>query len=98
MTAPRISDALAHLQAAVDALTNEGVRINLNTGAETALEPLEACIGDDLIQIDRRIGAAQPTLIGCIGQSVRDALIEVIAARNALQGKTKGEFHAHKRA
>ncbi len=77
MTAPRISDALAHLQAAIEALTNEGVQINLNTGAETALEPLDACIGDDLIQIDRRIGAAQPTLIGAIGHSVSDVTLTI---------------------
>lgn len=93
MTAPRISDAMVHLQAAIEALTNEGVLIDAVTGAEAALAPLEACVGDDLIRIDRHICGGRPGLIGCIGQSVRDALIEIIAAQNALQGKMEGGFH-----
>lgn len=76
----RLSDALAHLQGAITALSNEAYVVDMATGEERPVPALESCIGDDLIQIDRRIGASRPTLIGAIGEAIREAMADVVAA------------------
>lgn len=92
----RLSDVLIHLEAAIVALSNEAYEINTATGAETRLPAIESCIGNDLIQIDRRIGAQRPTLIGAIGESVREALAEIVAAQKILSTMKEGSHGAYR--
>ena len=81
--------ALAHLDAAIAALSyEEAVRIDARTGAETDIPTIERCIAQDLEQIERQLHprGSRPTIIGAVGESVTQAFIEIIAARNALKG------------
>ncbi len=81
--------ALAHLDAAIAALSyEEAVRIDTRTGAETDVPTIERCIARDLDLIERQLHprGSPPTIIGAVGESVTQAFIEIIAARNALAG------------
>ncbi len=78
-------DAIAHLDAAIAALTNNAVEVDRTTGRETEVSSIELSVGRDLLHIERQM-FAKGSLLGEIGECVNQALIEVIAARNALRG------------
>lgn len=83
--------ALAHIDAAIAALSyEEAVRIDARTGAESDIPMIERCIAQDLQQVERQLHprGSRPTIIGAVGESVTQAFIEIIAARNALTGES----------
>jgi hypothetical protein len=84
-----ISTALAHLDAAIAALSYEEIiRIDARTGEHVEVPPLERCIAQDLEQIERQLHprGSRPTIIGAVGESITQAFVEIFAARNALKG------------
>ena len=84
-----IPDALAHLDAAIAALSyDEAVSID-RVGRETDVPTIERCIAQDLRQLERQLQPRDrpPTLIGAIGDSVQEAFVEIMAARRALGGE-----------
>jgi hypothetical protein len=81
-----VADAIAHLDAAIAALSyDEAVSID-RFGRESDVPPIERCIASDLRQLERYLQPrdARPTLIGAIAESLSQAFIEIHAARQAL--------------
>lgn len=94
MSTAKLSDVLAHIDAALHALTYEDhVRINCETGEEEPVNPVESSIGQDLHAISERIVGKDPntgqpgrSLLSMIGAGIDEAVVELVAARNALKG------------
>lgn len=84
MTA-RIDDALAHLDAAIDALTNDAVEIT-SWHDELPVELLERTIANDLDKIESAISGKGQTILGLLAAEIRTAVVELVAARAALGG------------
>lgn len=84
-----MSDALAFIDEAIAALTHENVeRIDCETGEVTTtdeISPLQRSIGEDLRWIDRTLGPRGSTVLHGLGVSIDQALIALIAAKEALE-------------
>ncbi|MFZ5746350.1 MAG: hypothetical protein ACOY45_01690 [Pseudomonadota bacterium] len=80
------ADALAHLQAAIDALSLQAIDVNLNTGIETPEPEMRVTVADELDDIERVLSARGKTRLAPIAAEIRVAMVEIVAARNALRG------------
>jgi hypothetical protein len=89
------ADALAHLDAALDALTIECYSCparDLGTPEQewTRQPPIQATLAIELERVDCAIGPRGASMFHSIAESIKQAVIEIIAAQNALQSNTKG--------
>lgn len=83
-----VADALSHLEDAFDALTLDmGVRINVATGEEVPIPPLELCISEELERMDRAMRATpdSQTMLAPIAAEVKRGLHGVYLAMQALR-------------
>ena len=88
MSTPNISDALAHLNEAFDLLTIEATGIPVDESQPTFQVPrLQFTLGDEMDRVERALSSKGSTLLSGWGDSVRQAVIEIEAARNALKGE-----------
>lgn len=78
------TDALAHLDDALDALTTEGWRVDAATGAETRMPAIEATIAVDLERIDMAIGPKGTSMFATLAEEIKRAVIAIEAARQSL--------------
>jgi len=77
------TDAVAHINGAISALAIEGWRIGPD-GEETPIAPLEISLADELERVDSAIGPKGQSMFFAVAQLVREAMIELHAARRAL--------------
>lgn len=84
---PACGDALRHVEEALRALCLEGMSIDVRTGVEAPIAPLTLSIADELERIDAAIGPRGRTGLAAMADSVRSALVELEAARQALVGQ-----------
>ncbi|QUM72220.1 hypothetical protein ICN83_18315 [Sphingopyxis granuli] len=83
-----LADVAVFLDEAVDALTFEcGVSIDIATGEEKVLEPLELCASEELERMDRAMRADRdtPTLLDFYAKEWKRALVAIVSAQNALK-------------
>lgn len=83
-----IADAMLFVDEAIDALTFEyGARVNLQTGEETPMAPLELCAGEELERMDRALRANRdtPTILDHYAKEWRRALVAIVGAQTALK-------------
>lgn len=83
-----LADVAVYIDEAIDALTFEsGTRIDLKTGEEAALGPLDLCAGEELERMDRAMRADpnSPTLLDFYAKEWRRALVAVASAQKALK-------------
>jgi len=83
MTPEQLSDAAAHVSGAIYALALEGWRIGLD-GSETPIPAIEISIADELERIDSAIGPKGQSMFYHLAQRVREAMIELHAAKAIL--------------
>ncbi|PTS73808.1 hypothetical protein DBR17_17815 [Sphingomonas sp. HMWF008] len=89
MNAPRTSDALAHLDEAMDALTLEGWLMPADGFVRqwTRMEEIEMTIAEELKRVDGAIGGHGKSMFALLGQEIIRAVVEIEAARRALRGE-----------
>ena len=85
-----ISDAIAHLDDALDALTLEAYR-GQDTDSMERVAPIQATLALELERIDMALGARGQSMFAPIAEEIKRAVIGIVAARNALA--EKGEDH-----
>lgn len=85
-------DALAHLDDALHALTIEAHTCSARD-AGTELEkwervpPIQATLAIELERIDSALGPRGKSMFAPIAESIKQAVIAIVAAQNALNGK-----------
>lgn len=77
-----MTDALPHINAAIDALTNEAVRIDAS--GEHPVAQIECTVADDLDRMVATLGA-KGSLLAAISAEIRVAIVELFAARDLLR-------------
>ena len=83
-------DALAHLREALSALTTEASIYNPATDEEIALDPIERTIALDLERIDAALGQSGQSMFFPIAESIKGAVIEIVAAIKCLENSDAG--------
>ena len=81
-----ISDAIAHLDDALDALTLEAYR-GQDTDSMERVAPIQATLALELERIDMALGARGQSMFAPIAEEIKRAVIGIVAARNALAEK-----------
>jgi hypothetical protein len=89
VSAPNINDALAHIDAALHELTTEAWSCAVQADASDdsnwkRLPQIQATIAEDLDRIDEAIGRPPNSIFAAIGTSIRQAVIEIVAAKQSL--------------
>ena len=82
-------NALHHIDAAIDALTNEVEHVEDSAFGRTTTtrSAIETSIAMDVERIAGAIGAGRGTLLYALAESIREAVIELHAARAAIGGR-----------
>jgi hypothetical protein len=90
MSTPNIIGALAHIDAALHELTTEAWSCAVQADAQdndnwTRKPPIEATIANELEIAGKWLGPNDKTnLLICTGNAIRQAVIEIVAAQQAL--------------
>lgn len=83
---PRIEDALQHLSEAMRALTIEATAIPVDEEVAPYQVPrIQFTLGEELDRIDRALGPKGATVLAGMAENIRQAVIEIEAARLALE-------------
>lgn len=83
----RLADALAHLDGAIAALTMRAIDVAPGaSGIERAVPTLQFTLGEELDRIERAMGPKGSTVFSVMADNIREAVIEIEAARLALGG------------
>ncbi len=85
-----IQDALVHLDGALDALTIESHSCPAkDAGTDRAewskVDPIQSTLAIELERVDSAIGRRGASMFSPIAESIKQAVIEIIAAQNALK-------------
>lgn len=83
-----IGDAIVFIEEAIDALTFEsGSRIDVKTGVETPLGPLELCASEEIERMDRALRSEPntPTLLDFYAKEWKRALVAIVSAQKSLK-------------
>lgn len=81
-----VTDAIAHLDDALDALTLEAYR-GQDTDSMERVAPIQATLALELERIDMALGARGQSMFAPIAEEIKRAVIGIVAARNALAEK-----------
>ncbi|WP_097091806.1 hypothetical protein [Novosphingobium sp. Chol11] len=78
-----ISDALAHLDDALDALTLEAYR-GAGTDSMERVAPIQATLAIELERIDMALGPRGQSMFAPIAEEIKRAVIAIVAAKESL--------------
>ena len=79
-------DAAVHVAAAIQALSLDGAwRVDIDTGEETPIPPIQINIAEELERIDSALGPKGESMFFRLALKVREAMIELHAALAALE-------------
>lgn len=89
-----VKDALVHLDSALDALTLEAwtapVRDSHRGNAWEKVPAIQATLAIELERIDRALGPRGKSMFAPIAENIKQAVIEIVAAQNALKESDRG--------
>ena len=84
-----ISDALAHLDDALDALTLEAYR-GPDTDSMERVAPIQATLAIELERIDMALGPRGQSMFAPIAEEIKRAVIAIVAAQESLRNPANG--------
>jgi len=79
------TDAIAHLDEALDALTLEGFSYDPATGASERLPGIQCTLAVELERVDAALGPRGQSMFAPIAEEIKRAVIEIVAAKQALE-------------
>ena len=87
-----VPDALVHLDAALHELTTEAWSCAVQADPQDdanwhAVPRIQATIAEGLDRVDSALGRPPNSLLAAVGHSIRQAVVEIAAARQALGAK-----------
>lgn len=84
-----ISDALAHLDDALDALTLEAYR-GQDTDSMERVPAIQATLAIELERIDMALGPRGQSMFAPIAEEIKRAVIAIVAAQESLRNPANG--------